>query len=599
MAEAGAPRRERVLAVALCLLAGLLVGVSQFSAESNHPTYLPPGLGLADPRFLAGDWWLGSAHHYHVAFFRLVEGLARLGVLEVGLAALNVLAVAAAMGACWQILRRLRATQPLAALALVIALLLASYQFCTVASAFLFSTSAQPSTIATAATVLAMAAFLDRRLGWCGAWLALAGAFHANFLVLNLAAFGLAYAIAAGLAVGRERWRDLVRTAALRDLAVLLGPSLAVAAVTMPLILSVQADPVSPEVAARADRVFFHFAVPFHYYPRDWLVRFLPFLGLQALGLIWTGRAAPDPQVRRLALALQLALGVLIWTATALTTLVFLAPVSRLFVWRLAPFALLLAAIVAVVGMIRVILRAEGDGAEAAGDARRLRLNLYALPLLAVGGAPLVGPWLSTGPVQPALPIWLGLYVAAMVRHRAAAPRPIAPAAIVGAAMAALVFAALAQPSPEPRYTLLAASPAQRAESGLYRFMRAATPTDAQVLVPPTLDMFRLRTGRAVVVDLKALPLNRSGIAEWYARLEAVSGTRDPADPLAVARGYAQMDAGRLARLRCRYGVTYAVLRQPSALAAPGWREVYRDASFRVVQATGAPACPPAQPREE
>lgn len=511
--------------------------------------------------------------------------LARLGVLEVGLALLNVAAVGLAMWGCWRMIQRMGADRPLAALGLVIALLLASYQFCTMASAFLFTSSLQPSAIATSATILAMTAFLDGRLGRCGVLLALAGAFHANFLLLNIAAFGLAFVVGELMDLGPARWRGLMRGDVLVRLARLLGPSVAIAAMTLPLILSLQAEQVSPAVAAEADRIFFRFAVPFHYYPRDWLVKFLPFLGIEALGLIWTARAVTDPQLRRLALALQLALGLLVWAASALTTVVFVPVVSRLFVWRLAPFALLLAALLTVVGLLRVI----AGGADGATDARRLRLSLYALPLVAAGGAPLIGQWLPTAPIQPVLVILAGIYLLAALRHRL--PQRVLLHTATVAAGSALVFAALAQPSPEPRYSLLGTTPAQRAETELYAYVARSTAPSAQFLIPPGLDSFRLRTGRAVVVDFKALPLNRSGIAEWYRRLGDVSGLAGPGSPLEVVQGYDAMDAARLETLRCRYGLTDAVLRQPGQLTAPGWSEVFRNGFYRVLHHAGGAAC--------
>lgn len=552
MTEAARPRLAAALIWGLCLLAGLLVGVSGFSADSNHPTYLPPGLRLADPAFLAGDWWLNSARHYHLAFFRLVALLARLGVLELGLAVLNVLAVAAAMFGCYRIILHLRAERPLAALVLAIALVLASYGFCTVGAAFLFTPSLQPSTVATSATILAMAAFLERRLGVCGLWLGLAGLFHANFLVVNLGAFGLAYGLAEALAIGPARWRELGRREVLAGGLRLLGPSVAIAAITLPLILSIQAERASPAVAAEADWIFFHFAVQFHYYPRGWLVRFLPFLGLQALGLIWTARAVPDAGTR-----------------------------------RLAPFALLLAALLAIVGMLRVIAGGGRSEAEVRADALRLRFSLYALPLIAVGGAPLVGQWLPTQPVQPMLVIWGGLFAWAMIRHRATAAEQPRARLVLAVACAALVFGALTQPSPEPRYSLLVETAAQREQTELFDFVARATPRTAQFLIPPTLDQFRLRTARPVVVDLKSLPLNRSGIAEWYHRLEHLSGIAHPTDPGEVALGYATMDAARLERLRRRYGTTFVVLPRTNALQAPEWREDFRNGAYRVLAFTG------------
>ena len=59
----------------MCLFGGLAVGVSGFSSDSNHPTYLPPMLHYLDAGYLAKDWWLASARHYHFAFFAIAAVL--------------------------------------------------------------------------------------------------------------------------------------------------------------------------------------------------------------------------------------------------------------------------------------------------------------------------------------------------------------------------------------------------------------------------------------------------------------------------------------------------------------------------------------------
>lgn len=588
MPEQSRSRPHPALVWALCILAGLMVGVSGFDSESNHPTYLPPALRSLDPAFLAHDWWLNSAHHYHVAFFALAAGLARLGVLEVGLALLNIAAVAVAMHGCFCIIRRMQAEYPVATLSLVIALLLASYGFCTVGSTFLFSASLQPSTIATTATILALAAFLEGRMGRCGLWLALAGAFHANFLVVNVAAFGLAYGLAA---IQAHRWRGTLSREAVLGLVRLLWPSLAVAAISAPLILSFLTERVSPEIAAESDRIFFHLAVPFHYYPLSYLVRFPSFLALEVLGFIWTGRAIAEVRTRRMALSLQVALAILIWSATALTTLVFIEPVSRLFFWRLAPFALLIAALITMVGMMRVIARTDLCETTARLDGLRVCATLYALPALAISGIPL-DQWLSTAPLQPAVLLFAVIATTALLRHWATNPGAIGKPVLIGMVCLALTFGMLAQPTPGTHYSLLYKSAAQRAEEDLFRYVAESTPPDAQFVIPPDLDSFRLQAGRAVVVDFKALPMDRSSIVEWYHRLEAISGTRNPPTLKDFALGYKTWDAPRIEQLRCRYGVTHAVFEQPNTFQAPGWSEVFRNRSFRVLKFTGQASCP-------
>ncbi|MBN9506205.1 MAG: hypothetical protein J0I69_09270 [Altererythrobacter sp.] len=587
MAEQSRLPTHPILVWALCALAGILVGVSGFDSASNHPTYLPPALRYIDPEFLAHDWWLNSAHHYHFVFFALVAGLAKLGILEIGLALLNIAAVAIATHACFRVIQHMRAEYPVVALSLVIALLLASSGFCTVGATFLFSASLQPSTIATTATILAIAAFLDGRLGHCGRWLALAGAFHANFLAVNTAAFGLAY----GLAITQGRpWRDIMSREFMLGLVRLLWPSLVITAISAPLILSFLTESVRPDIAAEGDWIFFKFAVPFHYYPPAYLIQFPSFLALEVLGFVWTGRAITDLQTRRMALGLQIALAILIWSATALTTLVFIEPIARLFFWRLAPFALLLATLITIIGMMRLAAQTDRE-TNIRHDRLRLRITLCTIPVLALSGL-MLDQWLPTAPFQPASVLFLAMSIVALIRYGASETTAIGRPVLIGVSCTALTFGVLAQPSPSTHYSLLYESAAQRAEQDLFRYVAKSTPRDAQFLIPPTLDLFRLQAGRAVVVDFKALPMNLSSIVEWYHRLEAISGTRKPNTPNEIALGYQTLNAARIEQLRCRYGISHAVFEQPTTFAAPGWSEVFRNRSFKVLQFTGGAPCP-------
>jgi hypothetical protein len=563
-----------------------MVGMSGFSTESNHPTYLPPGLRYADPTFLAHDWWVTSARHYHFAFFALVALLAKARVLELGLAALNVLLVAAAMHGCFQIIRHVRSEHPVIVLCLIVALVIATFGFTTVGSAFLFSASLQPSTIATAATILAFAAFLRERLALCGLWLAIGGAFHVNFLFLNVLAFGLAHFLSVAFA---RPWRDIVSLDVVLSFARILGPSLVAAAVLAPLVISFQTARVSPEVAAEADWIFFHFAVPYHYTPMSFLDRFPAFLALQVLGLAWTGRAVPDARTRRLAWSLQLALLVLIWSASLLTTVVFVPQVSRLFFWRLAPFALLLAALFTLVGLMRLISSAWRKERTALTDALRLGVTLCALPLLTIGGVDLSGQYLSTAPIQPSLLAFTAVFAIAVAQYWSDTRPVVSRQTLALVSAIVLVFSLLAQPYPIVRYSLLAQPDWQRAQDELFDHVVASTPRDAQFVIPPALSRFRLEAERAVVVDIKALPMDSSSLVEWYRRLEAISGSQTPQSMSDVAAGYETLDEERLENLRCRYGVTHAVIERRPSFHPRGWRETFHNRHFRVLETTAAP----------
>ncbi len=582
--------RSTTLVWIICILGGIAIGVSGFSTESNHPTYLPPGLHLADPTYLARDWWLRSVRHYHYAFFALTVILAKLRILETGLAVLNILTAAMAIHACFRIIRLLRAPHALAVLIVFISVLLTTVTFYGIGNSYLFSPSLQPSSIAAAATIAALADLLERKLTRCGFWLGLAGAFHVNFLVLNMAFFGLAHVLTAA----QERpLRNLASKDLAADLLKVLWPSLVLAMLLLPLILSVESEADSPSLAAKADWIFFRFAVPFHYYPRAYLRQLPIFFIWELLGLIWTRRAVPDAAARRVIWAIQIAAGLLIWSATALTTLVFIPTIARLFIWRLAPFAMLIAALVTIIGAIRMI-EGEEPIPLTQRDSSLLRLSFVALPAIALPNIPLREQILPTAGLEPAAAVLGGLFVLAFMRH-AFGYRFSGYRSVVGLLLAAFAFAVLTQPSAgeESRYSLLITSPPARQEDDVFAFVKRSTPPDALFLIPPDLDYFRLKAARAIIADYKALPINRAGLLEWYVRLEAISGINNPQNIYQVKSGFEDIDAERLSRLRCQFHITHAILRSPQPLrGAPGWAEIFKNRDFRVLASTGRNACP-------
>jgi hypothetical protein len=563
-------------------MGGLAVGVSGFSSESNHSTYLPPALHYLDPDYLSRDWWLAASIHYHYAFFALAVVLAKLGILEVGLAVLNIALVSAGIYAFFRILAVLRFSSILATLALLIGLLLMTRAYFSAGGSYLFSPSLQASTIATTATLFALATFLEGRKGRCGLWLALAGLFHVNFLIVNIVFFGLClvllYCAERGLQVlkAKDFYLDVVR---------LFGPSLLVLCFSLPLVLSIADDPLPPAEAVKADWIFFRFAVPFHYYPLSYLRELIELFSWQVMGALWTAVAIPDVETRRKAWAIQAALALAIWSATTLTTVVFIAPVSRLYLWRLAPFAVMFAAMLVLAGTVRCL----GAGTEAPRPGVRewaiLLLSFCFLRFLAVPFVPVAGQILSTSPFSPA-PFLLGalFFLVALQWVRRVPWR--ARGTLVRTVLAATLLAAfLTQPSDglQSRYTLLRPASALPDDQAMFRFVRTRTPRDAIFIIPPNLDYMRLVGRRATVVDLKGMPMNGSGLIEWYTRLEDVAGVDRPVNWSAVVNGFAKIDERRLEVLRRKYGAEFAVLGARQALAPTGWHEIYRNRSFKVL----------------
>lgn len=562
----------------MCLFGGLAVGVSGFSSDSNHPTYLPPMLHYLDAGYLAKDWWLASARHYHFAFFAIAAVLARLDILEVGLAVLNVLTVAGALYACFLIIADIVRTRRIAILALFVAMFLATRSFYSVGASYLFTPSLQASSLAATATLVAMLYLLRRRLVACGLWLALAGLAHVNFLVVNLPFFGAAWL----LTVAQEpALRGDVRRI-VTNLLALLGPSLLLLVAFAPLLLDIGAQPLSPSQARMADWIFFRFAVPFHYDPRTYLDRFYPLLCWLGLGLLWTRHAVADPVQRRVAYAMQIALALVIGAVTALTTIVFVPAVSRLFVWRLAPFAELLAVLMIVIGAVRAGHREAADGVRA--DWFLLACSITLLPILLLPPANPVGQIVSTQGLWPAAMMLAVVF--AWVALRWTAGRPLFSGRWpLAAGLAALLLAAfLVQPSDgmQSRYSLLLPSRDRVEQRDLFAVIRRITPRDAMFLTPPDLDAFRLEAERATVVDIKAMPINRGGLIAWYERLAAISGDPHPANMNAVIAGYAALDPARIAQLRHAYGIGYIVTRADRTVAEDGWTPIFRNQGYRL-----------------
>jgi hypothetical protein len=126
---------------------------------------------------------------------------------------------------------------------------------------------------------------------------------------------------------------------------------------------------------------------------------------------------------------------------------------------------------------------------------------------------------------------------------------------------------------------------AAKDENALYAFVKSSTPRDSLFVIPPVgLDYFRLCGQRAIVVDWKALPLNKSMLVEWYNRLEDISGTTEPAEIAAVHQGYLTLDGNRLRALREKYGITHAVLKVSQSIHDKDWREIYRSGKFYVLE---------------
>lgn len=93
--------------------------------------------------------------------------------------------------------------------------------------------------------------------------------------------------------------------------------------------------------------------------------------------------------------------------------------------------------------------------------------------------------------------------------------------------------------------------------------VKAATPADALILIPPNLGDIRITAERAVFVDWKAIPYQEDRMAEWWDRIRAAYEEPKNIGPAALAEidlNYRRIDDSAVAALCGRYGIDYAVL---------------------------------------
>jgi hypothetical protein len=245
--------------------------------------------------------------------------------------------------------------------------------FGSVAVSALFANYFVPANLGSLGLLAALLLHVRGRFLWAGLAAAAAGLFHANYLVLAPPLLLLAHLVSRP-------------PGGLRPVLVQLGPCALALLWRLPELLAMSLDPQ----AAEGRRIFMTIRSPHHYVPLTFLKDFAPFFGWQLLGLVaWRFGGEPaTPAAARLR-ALFVSVFLLVSSATLLTTVVYVPVVAQLYVFRLAPFGVLLALVslsawlagrfapaVGVVGAVLLVLGLArglpGIGDEAAALGRPL-----------------------------------------------------------------------------------------------------------------------------------------------------------------------------------------------------------------------------------
>ena len=511
-------RREQSLGVvAISLLIGISHGIAYGVEGGNQLVYLPPGLRLVDPGFLARDWWASETTVYHVAISYLIAVLEWAHLLPWAAAAANIVLAAATYWYAFRLIRRLSDDNAFIVWIIFIFLFVGIARSQSVAATYLFDAELQASSIASFATVLALYLFVSGRMLVSGLALAVAGLFHANFLILGILCFGLAH-----LFLG---WRSLIRRSLLQ-----LGPSLIVLAAHVPLILTVSGHDLAPDMRAEAQRLIIEVAAPHHYQPRLFLTHFIPLIGWNVIALAALMFLARGQKKYRHFLAIYASFLIVITIGTLLTTVVFIDFVSRLFVWRIAPFALFCAHMIIAIAAGHVLFdrglgvtgRVVGPTLWAGGIGIAVIVVYLAVqrsvfdPRVWVGMIGLIGLisawwWGRTDPID-----------SAGRRHR----MMIGLVLLVGLVILRvpnIIAISDSGISVTRNFNLVGTAAMDRARIDLYRWARTTAP-DSRFLVPPMLSGFRLHAGRAVYVDWKGRPFRPDELIEWHRRIVSITG---------------------------------------------------------------------------
>jgi hypothetical protein len=296
------------------------------------------------------------------------------------------------------------------------------------------------------------------------------------------------------------------------------------------------------------------------------------------------------PEQRTLYLRLTGALVVLI-AVSAFGSLLHVVALSRLFTWRLS------------IPLFALWLLAAGAALRELAAQRSWWQVLWLLALCAGLTAfaqtdPLEqSPW-NTVTRAPA--ICAGLACAATLlalvrwRRRAAALQGLGALLAVAAAVVALsvtrtaLWQGAAFKPPRGLHFLDGRIEITAPQRGLYQAVRAQTPTDARILIPPGMNQLRMGARRSVFVDWKCAPMRGDEALEWQRRMLAAMGMESfPAQGYALVRAadaaYFARPLPELIALARREHLSH-VLARASTNLPPGTKRILQNGRFALYE---------------
>lgn len=530
--RSSAARNLSLVLVSVCF--GLQFGFNY--GVSNHNTYLLRGLRMFDPTILANDWLATQTTDYHGMFSYIVYALYSLTPSGWSFAIANCIFSILGAVVMYKILAYLTNSRHVILMYLLLMGALAVTATATVSGSYIFAHIFQPSTIGGLGFLIAVYYFFKKRYFLSGLCLAVGGMFHANYLVLGFPVFLLAHVFLGVEALMPRLVRQFVL------------PCLAL----VPFIGIMLKTAGAPDAGA-GQMILFNIRSPHHYDPLFFYKGFVGFIGWIVLGCTVGWRAFPDAGCRASFRALYYSVLIVIGVGTLLTSAVFVPAVAQLYVWRIAPIAVLLSQMMMCAGVIRLLTEAADEtrisrfvalvmlGAIAFANARDIRYETYRLAIVCL----------------------IAFVCVYLVRKQAGRWRfwRQGSLTIVTLFCVAVWLTGIFPPliGLADRSVLIKGLPVE--QTSLHEWART-TPKGSVFLVPPGFQRFRLHSQRAIVVDWKSTPIMPSELLDWYERIQTISQTKDVSTRAQAEDGYAALKREDLQRIQKKYDFDYAVFRK-------------------------------------
>jgi uncharacterized protein DUF6798 len=569
---------KNALEIAVALVASLCFGASfgyNYGLD-NQVVYMLASLRILDPSVLTQDWLATKTTHYHVAFKYLAAALIGIDRRGWAVAIAQNLAIAAGMMCVYALIRAVTdRRRALAAFLLVLAIAFIT-RTSAASATYVFDLIFQPSTLGSLALLASVPFFAKGRWLESGAFVAMSGLFHANYLILLIMAYGVAH-----LLLGKSGLFG-------RLLMQFLLPSL-VLLLLAPIILGT----AGAAHGAEARNIYFNIRAPHHFVPGNAERDFIPFAAWQMIAVGASLHLLQKNESARRVGAMLAGLLLIIWTGLVLSTLVHVGPATQLFTWRLAPHADLLLQALACVGIVEMFTVPSAPQ----------RRSVAALGLL-VAGVSFLAMYYGDRNSTPVPFLMLGLVGAAfLAKALSVTTGTLAPAtlqislrrvwersgptiALAGSLACVIPIGINQMGLIRQRSSLI--NGMNKDEAELYAWMQT-TPKESRFLTPPDVERMRYHSQRSIVVDWKSNPLVPGEVLEWYKRMQDVTGRRG-FNGMRDLDGYNSMDRARLDMLRARYGLDFVVVRRNREAALGALPVAHRNNAFVVLDLRGAPA---------